>query len=87
MRIFLVVALVAGAFADDSSPVEETKYAYHGLYADKCDLDGLYYKDFNSFVMCNSGVGVVQACSPGGTFVCFLISISILQYFIYLFIY
>ena len=40
-------------------------YVYHGKYPGKCEYDGLYYKDSESFVFCSNGNSYVQPCAPG----------------------
>ena len=40
-------------------------YTFHGRYGDKCQADGLYFRDDRSFVFCSNGNSYVQPCAPG----------------------
>ena len=41
------------------------KHSYHGRYDGKCNKDGFYYKDAESFVICSNNNAYVQPCAPG----------------------
>ena len=58
MKVLIVLALVAVAYASDS-------YTYRGRYPGKCGNDGLYFRDEKSFVFCSNGNSYVQPCAPG----------------------
>jgi len=41
------------------------KFVFRGKYADSCKLDGLYYRDYQSYVICSNNNAYVQPCAPG----------------------
>ena len=41
------------------------RHTYHGIYEGKCDNDGFYYKNYNSFIICSNNNAYEQACAPG----------------------
>ena len=47
----------------------DRKYTYHGSYNDngnnRCDHDGFYYRNHDSFVICSNNNAYVQPCAPG----------------------
>jgi len=78
--MLLVLALVAVAAASptkyDSNVVQqqhgyeqqrgyEQQSTYHGRYDNKCEHDGFYYRNENSFVVCSNNNAYVQPCAPG----------------------
>ena len=59
MKVLIcLTALVAVCIASSA-------YTYHGRYPGKCAIDGLYYKDAESFVYCSNGNSYVQKCAEG----------------------
>jgi len=41
------------------------KFVFRGKYADDCSNDGLYYRDYQSYVICSNNNAYVQPCAPG----------------------
>lgn len=44
---------------------QDTKYYYGGKFQGTCSIDGLYYKDDTTFVICSNGYASEQPCPPG----------------------
>ena len=76
--LFVVLAIIVHALADvnqskyhrkeQQSKKEEfysKQHSYHGRYDGKCNKDGFYYKDAESFVICSNNNAYVQPCAPG----------------------
>lgn len=52
-------------YDEDQYDKEEPKYYYGGKFNGVCSIDGLYYKDEKSFVVCSNGYASYQPCPPG----------------------
>ena len=50
---------------DAHAAPHNSKLKYHGKYTDKCDNDGFYYRDYDTFVICSNNNAYVQQCAPG----------------------
>jgi len=44
---------------------QDGKFVFRGKYADDCSNDGLYYRDYQSYVVCSNNNAYVQPCAPG----------------------